>query len=83
MQCALLDYQLLSHGHDGTDLYEALSYVWGSTENRRSIWIDQREVNVTSNLHAALLQLRHPVFERVIWVDAVCINQDDADEKEK
>jgi len=83
IQCQLFDYQLLQNGFEGTDLYEALSYVWGSTSNRRSIFIDQCEVKVTSNLHAVLLHLRHPFFERVLWVDALCINQNNVDEKEK
>ncbi|KAK0726165.1 heterokaryon incompatibility protein-domain-containing protein [Lasiosphaeris hirsuta] len=82
VQCALFNYNLLNNGHHGADLYEALSYAWGDTNKRQSIFIDQCEIQVTYNLHAALLRLRHPFFERVIWADALCINQDDADEKE-
>ena len=37
---------------------------------------------MTLNLHAALLQLRDHGVERVIWADAVCINQDDERGKE-
>lgn len=36
---------------------------------------------MTKNLYAALLQLRDPFFERVLWVDAICINQSDEEEK--
>jgi hypothetical protein len=34
IQCQLFDYQLLHNGFEGTDLYEALSYAWGSTSNQ-------------------------------------------------
>ncbi|KAK3947361.1 heterokaryon incompatibility protein-domain-containing protein [Pseudoneurospora amorphoporcata] len=35
----------------------------------------------TQNLHAALLHLRDHSIERTIWIDAICINQDDKEEK--
>ncbi|KAL3293085.1 het domain protein, partial [Colletotrichum asianum] len=38
-------------------------------------------LQITANLHAALARLQDPFLERVIWVDAICINQKDADEK--
>lgn len=33
------------------------------------------------NLHAALLRLRDRFLERIIWVDAICINQLDLNER--
>jgi hypothetical protein len=36
---------------------------------------------VTVNLHEALSHLRDRSIERIIWVDAVCINQNDGEEK--
>ena len=39
---------------------------------------------MTVNLYAALSRLRHRSnIQRVLWVDAVCINQNDASEKEQ
>jgi hypothetical protein len=38
-------------------LYEALSYVWGSSEKRLCIFIDSCSIDVTDNLYAALLEL--------------------------
>ncbi|KAK0709563.1 heterokaryon incompatibility [Lasiosphaeria miniovina] len=34
-----------------------------------------------ANLHAALSQLRDRLLERIIWIDAICINQHDNNEK--
>jgi hypothetical protein len=36
---------------------------------------------VTPNLYAALRQLRHPKHPKVLWIDAICINQEDKNEK--
>ncbi|KAK3352266.1 heterokaryon incompatibility protein-domain-containing protein, partial [Lasiosphaeria hispida] len=80
VECQLISYPLRDSS-EGTNMYEALSYVWGDTNNHRSISIDKHNVKVTPNLHAALLHLRDPFFERVLWVDAICINQNDPDEK--
>jgi len=66
----------------GTCLYEALSYVWGNEVGSQSIIIDNRCVEITSNLQLALLHLRDDDLPRIIWVDAVCINQTDTKEKE-
>ncbi|KAI1015049.1 hypothetical protein LB503_004022 [Fusarium chuoi] len=38
-------------------------------------------MSVRANLHAALLHLRDHFIERIIWIDAICINQEDNDEK--
>jgi len=61
--------------------YEALSYAWGRPEDRRPVVINGLDVQVTVNLEAALRRLRRASEDRHLWVDALCINQSDADEK--
>lgn len=61
--------------------YEALSYVWGDASDRRVITLGQKEYSVTVNLFDALTNLRSPDTPRTLWVDAVCINQPDLDER--
>ena len=61
--------------------YEILSYTWGDTEDTVPITIEDHEVQVTRNLHAALKALRRRNSARRLWVDAICINQDDLREK--
>jgi hypothetical protein len=80
LQCQLFEYPLQSS--DGTHLYEALSYVWGDPRQRHAISVDGHDLFVTTNLHAALLRLRDRFFERIVWIDAICINQDNNKEKE-
>jgi hypothetical protein len=79
IQCELFDYSL--HELHGTHLYEALSYVWGDPNENLPIFVRGNRFNVTINLHAALLRLRNHSIERILWIDAICINQ--ADDKEK
>lgn len=62
--------------------YEALSYVWGSEDRPQAILIDNYGLNVTHNLYTALLRLRDHSIPRIIWVDAICINQQKDQEKE-
>jgi Heterokaryon incompatibility protein (HET) len=65
--------------------YIALSYVWGDPTQRRDILVNDRPFSVTKNLHLALCRLRDSseVQKRKvkIWVDAICINQNDPVER--
>ncbi|KAK2764428.1 hypothetical protein FQN54_009122 [Arachnomyces sp. PD_36] len=69
-----------------TDLikYEALSYVWGSSANRRGITCSddddgeggsKGELLVTNNCYEALLHLRSRYKPRTLWIDSICIDQ--------
>lgn len=79
IQCELFEYSL--QGSDDDHLYEALSYVWGNPNVTLPISITEYRMDVTVNLHAALLRLRNRLFDRVLWIDAICINQNDQNEK--
>ena len=61
--------------------YEALSYTWGSEDLRNSIMLDGKTFLVRENLREALIRLRMPDKERALWIDAICINQDDIPER--
>lgn len=80
IRCELVHYPLLSSGK-GTHLYEALSYVWGSEEKPCRICVDGDDLYITENLQTVLLRLRDASFERIIWADGICINQDDIEER--
>lgn len=61
--------------------FEALSYCWGDAANPLRIYIGKDYINVTQNLHDALLKLRDEENTRTLWIDAICINQDDLAER--
>jgi hypothetical protein len=73
--------QLNTASLDSYPTYQTLSYVWGDPNITKPIDLDGCIFNVTLNLHAALRRLRCVVDIRVIWVDAICINQKDLDER--
>jgi len=80
LRCKLRNYSLQKLG-TRTHLYEALSYTWGGLEKPRSILVNKQNLAVTENLHAALLRLRDRSLERILWVDAICINQKNPEEQ--
>lgn len=63
--------------------YEALSYCWESNETPDSILLNQCPFPVTKSLHSALSALRKSTEPRILWVDAVCLNQKDNREKSR
>ncbi|KAI0544137.1 heterokaryon incompatibility protein-domain-containing protein [Xylaria curta] len=64
-------------------VYEALSYCWGDATEIDRIAIGSSYLPLTSSLRTALLQLRSPDVGRDIWVDSICINQSDVDERSR
>ncbi|KAJ4288952.1 hypothetical protein N0V90_011294 [Kalmusia sp. IMI 367209] len=61
--------------------YEALSYAWGNEVASHPIYISDTKVLVTSNLHSALRYLRFEEHSRRLWIDALCIDQNDIEER--
>jgi hypothetical protein len=61
--------------------YEALSYTWGSLIDRQNILIGDKAISCTSNLHSALHHLRRQSEDVVLWVDAICIDQNNLEER--
>ncbi|CAF9938934.1 hypothetical protein IMSHALPRED_001144 [Imshaugia aleurites] len=61
--------------------YTALSYTWSGPVSERAIIIDGVPFRITENLKLVLLRIRGPTRPKNVWVDAICINQDDLEEK--
>lgn len=66
---------------DRTPTYLALSHTWGDPTITVPITLEGRPWQVTSNLDGALRCLRELTQPLTIFVDALCINQQDTDEK--
>ncbi|CAM6000725.1 unnamed protein product [Sphagnum balticum] len=67
---------------DAEPRYDALSYMWGDPSVTRSIQLDDsNKFQVTVNLENALRDLRLIDRSMILWVNAVCINQGDIEER--
>jgi hypothetical protein len=70
-----------SEDHD----YEALSYCWGDAKGIRGvdgyIKLDGQHFPIAPNLEVALRRLRSRTDDLAIWIDAICINQSDLNER--
>ena len=66
---------------DESPSYEAISYVWGDHNIKRRITCSFQRLDITVKLHDILRRLRDPEKPRMLWADAVCINQTDLDER--
>ena len=61
--------------------YEAISYTWQDPKGAKDISCNGQSIRITKNLYDALHSLRHADRERILWVDAICINQQDLPER--
>ncbi|KAF2794677.1 hypothetical protein K505DRAFT_219931, partial [Melanomma pulvis-pyrius CBS 109.77] len=70
------------HKLDDECEYEAISYAWGDyPEFDQTLFLDGQILKISRNLSAALRAYCHPDRARILWADAICINQADAAEK--
>ncbi|KAI0182219.1 heterokaryon incompatibility protein-domain-containing protein, partial [Xylaria flabelliformis] len=65
--------------------YEAISYTWadetGNDDLAKTIFVPGEPLSVTCNCENALKRIRRQYCARMVWIDAVCINQNDKNER--
>ncbi|KAK2754629.1 ankyrin repeat and sam domain containing protein 6 [Colletotrichum kahawae] len=67
--------------------YETISYVWDNGSNKTyTIYVNDKPFVIQENLYRALQEFRRSKDfvedrARMLWADAICINQDDLDER--
>ena len=91
VSCRILVTDLASELEEPSGQYKALSYTWGNGPTSRFVAVipdqgkegDRRALAITESLHTALVHLRHTQSSVWVWIDQICINQDDHAEKGK
>ncbi|KAF2185186.1 hypothetical protein K469DRAFT_518222, partial [Zopfia rhizophila CBS 207.26] len=76
LQCSLTPASLSSPPQ-----YNALTCVWGHEATRSQITLNSHLFSVTANLVSALHRIRSDTEDRVLWIDALAINQCDIAER--
>jgi hypothetical protein len=61
--------------------FQALSYTWGPGARTHSVWLPETELRITHSLDEAIRHLRRKDEAVTLWIDQICINQDDDKEK--
>ncbi|KAK8129103.1 hypothetical protein PG984_010211 [Apiospora sp. TS-2023a] len=74
----LHDVDLLGDPHIPS--FDALSYEWGSKVGTVPVQCNQDRLLITPNCKAAVERLRDEKKSRMLWIDAICINQEDKKE---
>ncbi|KAH7393815.1 heterokaryon incompatibility protein-domain-containing protein [Phaeosphaeria sp. MPI-PUGE-AT-0046c] len=67
--------------HETIVTYDALSYAWRNSLPSIECVCDATTILLRGNLDAALRYFRQPEDERYVWIDFLCINQEDEREK--
>ena len=78
LECRLLETDLNQNPE-----YIAISYVWGDETNPSTILHEEVELSITRNLDAALRRFRQESICISLWVDSLCIKQQDVLERNK
>ena len=73
--------ELSIHRMDSRPSYEAISYTWGDPSQSRSVIINGYKLEVNSNAFNILQDRATFLRTRTIWIDSICINQVDKEEK--
>ncbi|KAK4102215.1 HET-domain-containing protein [Parathielavia hyrcaniae] len=76
IQCSLVTVSLQDNPR-----FEALSYAWGDPTVVEAIAVDHQRIQVPASAWGALNALRYADRTRRLWIDAICINQQDMDER--
>ncbi|KAI0142732.1 heterokaryon incompatibility protein-domain-containing protein [Xylariaceae sp. FL1272] len=80
IHCELLTKDLASKPK-----YKAISYTWadenGDSTKCRTIFVSGEPFSVTRNCERVLKRMRRRTTRRALWIDAVCIDQDNVDER--
>ncbi|KAJ9610314.1 hypothetical protein H2200_005091 [Cladophialophora chaetospira] len=61
--------------------YTAVSYTWGEPPAKCLILVNNQSILVRANVHRILQDLRHKEHVLTLWIDAICINQEDLEER--
>jgi Heterokaryon incompatibility protein (HET) len=78
-----IDCELFPVNVDDRPQYTALSCSWGDPTACREIRLNGHRFRTSASVHAFLEAVSSGQVEHTVWVDFVCIDQDNLDERSK
>ena len=79
---APIHFRLTNVPLDQSTDYEALSYEWGRRINHdQPIYVNGNPYLIRKNLYDALIRIRRSEWGRPLWIDALCIDQNNISER--
>jgi hypothetical protein len=76
LQCEIAPWSL-----DEPPAYVAISYAWGDGLDTEPLEVQGVTMPVGKSLYEALEAVRHNKQDTLVWVDALCIDQNNKDER--
>jgi hypothetical protein len=61
--------------------FVAISYTWGKDANPRCVTVNECHLEVQGNCWVALSQCKERRIQKYIWIDSICIDQSNVEEK--
>jgi len=78
VECTMKRISLLD---DPVPAYETISYCWGAPRHPSTIKLNGHQIHVPASSEAAIRRMRLSDRPRVLWIDAICIDQSSTTER--
>lgn len=78
-----LEFRMIHKSLDASPVYDAISYTWSDIHQTKDIRMNGRRFSVPENVFSILQHRSSYWATRYIWIDFLCINQKEDDEKTK
>lgn len=69
------------HPLKSAPIFRAISYAWGQKQSGQDVYVGGNRWVVRENCYYALQQARHFHPDSYLWIDSICIDQEDSEEK--
>lgn len=64
-------------------IYKTVSYCWGDALSRASCYLNNHSISIPQSSANVLRQARSTFSSECLWIDAICINQNDVEERDQ
>lgn len=73
----ILSFDIIQISYHSKSDFDAVSYQWGNSEGQHRINLNNKLFTLTSGQNRMIRNLRNNKNVRRLWIDALCINQND------